>query len=133
MPEIRNNPNTSTGPGTLREGPRNLGKCSPAQQRGPGRHHITARKKWSEEVNIVVMECYYRSNPIDQNGFPLNGHRQRMYREWLERGHFGDATEQRICDEARVIRKNRWLTEVELEMIKRRINTTGPQERESGC
>ena len=56
-----------------------------------------------------------------------------MYRGWLERGHFGDATEQRICDQARVIRKNRWLTEVELEMIKRRINTTGPQERESGC
>ena len=33
----------------------------------PGRHHVTARK----EVNIVVMECYYRSNPIDENGVPL--------------------------------------------------------------
>ena len=51
-----------------------------------------------------------------------------MYREWLERGPFGDATERRICDQARAITKNGWLTEIELEMINRRINTTGPQE-----
>ena len=71
------------------------------------------------------MECYYRWNPIDKNGVPLKGYRQRMNREWLEQGHFGDATEQRICDQARVIRKNGWLMEVELEMLKRRTNTTG--------
>ena len=71
----------------------------------PGRHHVTARKKWSKEVNIVVMECYYRSNPINENGVPLKGYRQRTYREWLERGPFGDATEQRICDHARAIKK----------------------------
>ena len=71
------------------------------------------------------MECYYRWNPIDKNGVPLKGYRQRMNREWLERGHFGDAAEQRICDQARVIRKNGWLMEVELEMLKRRTNTTG--------
>ena len=53
----------------------------------------SARKKWSKGVNIVVMECYYRSNPIDENGVPLKGYRQRMYRDWLERGPFGDATE----------------------------------------
>ena len=48
-----------------------------------------------------------------------------MNRGWLEQGPFGDATEQRICDQARVIRKNGWLMEVELEMLKRRTNTTG--------
>ena len=32
-----------------------------------------------------------------------------------------DSTEQRICDQARVIRKNGWLTNVELEVIKRRV------------
>ena len=74
------------------------------------------------------MECYYKSNPIDKNGVPLKGYRQRMNRERLERGPFGDATEQRICDQARVIRKNGWLMELELEMLKRRSNTTGPQE-----
>ena len=71
------------------------------------------------------MECYYRWNPIDKNGVPLKGYRQRMNREWLERGPFGDATEQRICDQERVIRKNGWLMEVELEMLKRRTNRTG--------
>ena len=57
----------------------------------------TARKKWSKEVNIVVMECYYKSNPIDENSVPLKGYRERMYKEWLERGPFDNATEQRIC------------------------------------
>ena len=32
-----------------------------------------------------------------------------------------DSTEQKICDQARVIRKNGWLTNVELEVIKRRV------------
>ena len=54
------------------------------QQQVPGRHHATARKKWSKEVNIVVMECYYRSNPIDDNGAPLKRYQQRMYRKWLQ-------------------------------------------------
>ena len=72
------------------------------------------------------MECYYRSNPIDENGVPLKGYRQKMYTEWLEREPFGDATEQRICDQARVMRKNGWLTEIALEMIKNHhIRTTG--------
>ena len=51
-----------------------------------------------------------------------------MYRVWLEQGAFGDATEQRICDQAKAIRKNRSLTEAELEIIKRKINTTRSQE-----
>ena len=76
----------------------------------------------------MAIECYYKSNPVDGNGVPLKGYRQRIYREWFQRGPFGDAREKRICDQARAIRKNGWLKEVELEMIKRRINTTGPQE-----
>ena len=51
------------------------------------------------------MECYYRSNPNDGNGFPLTRYRQRMYMGLLEQGTFGDATEQRICNQARAIRK----------------------------
>ena len=57
--------------------------------------------------------------------FPLK--RQRLSREWLVQGPFGDAIEQRICDQARAIRKNGWLTQIELEVIKRRIDTTGTQ------
>ena len=66
------------------------------------------------------MECYFRSNPVNENGRPVRGYRQRLHREWKERGLF-EATEQRICDQARAIRKNNWLTEVEIEAIKRRI------------
>ena len=86
MPEIRNNPNT-------------------VHQWGPGCYHVTARKELSKEVRIVVMECYYRANPIDENGVPVKGYRKRMYREWLQQGPFADATEQRICDQANAIRK----------------------------
>ena len=80
MPEIRNNPNTGPGAGTFCEGPSSPGSFSPIQQWGPGCHHITARKKWSGEVNIMVMECYYRSNPIEENGIPLKRYRQRMHK-----------------------------------------------------
>ena len=51
------------------------------------------------------MECYYRSNPIDENAVPLKGYRQKMYREKLERGPLGDTAEQRICDQTRATRK----------------------------
>ena len=54
----------------------------------------------------MVMECYYRSNLIDDNGVPLKGYKQSMYRKWLEQGASGNAIEQRICDLARAIRRN---------------------------
>ena len=81
------------------------------------------------------MEFYYRLNPIDENGVSLKGYRQRIYRVWLWQGPFGNATEQRICNEANAIRKNGWLMERELEIIKRKmIRTTGSRSaRESGC
>ena len=66
------------------------------------------------------MECYYLSKPVDENDRLVRGYRQLMFKKWQERGMF-DSTEQRICDQARAIRKNGWLTNVELEVIKRRV------------
>ena len=43
-----------------------------------------------------------------------------MFREWKDKGTF-ESTEQRVCDQARTIRKNGWLSELELEMIRRKI------------
>ena len=43
-----------------------------------------------------------------------------MHGIWKERGLF-NVTEQRLCDQARMIRKNEWLTTMELEGIKRRV------------
>ena len=51
----------------------------------------------------MVMECSYRSNSIGENGVPLKGYRQRMFRKWLQRGPFGDVTVRRICHQARAI------------------------------
>ena len=111
--------NDVNGAGTSSEGS-SSGRCSPGEQRGLNRYPTTARMRWNKEVNKVVMECFYRSNPFNEEGRPIRGCRQRMFREWRARGMF-DSTEQRICDQARAIRKNGWLSELELEMIKRKI------------
>ncbi|XP_063591307.1 uncharacterized protein LOC134768408 [Penaeus indicus] len=66
------------------------------------------------------MECFYRSKPFDENGKPSRGYRQRMFREWRNRGGF-ESTEQRISDQARAIRKNGWLSELVFEVIKRSV------------
>ena len=66
------------------------------------------------------MECFYRSKPFDGEWKPVRGYRQRMFREWRDRGLF-ESTEQRVCDQARAIRKNGWLSQLELETIKRQV------------
>ena len=43
-----------------------------------------------------------------------------MFREWRDRGLF-ESTEQRVCDQARAIWKNGWLSQLELEAIKRQV------------
>ena len=115
MSNQNNQNNGVNGAGTLCEGP-SPGRCSPVRQRGPGRHPTAVRTKWSKEVNKVVMECFFRSKPFDNNGKPIRGYRQQMISEWRERGEF-EVTEQRLCDQARAIRKNGWLSELELENI----------------
>ena len=64
------------------------------------------------------MECFYRSKPFDEEGKLFWGYRNRLFREWREREMF-ESTEQRMYDQARAVRKNRWLSEFGLEAIKR--------------
>ena len=66
------------------------------------------------------MECFYRSKPFDENGKSIKGYRERMFREWRNIGGL-ESTEQHICDQTRAIRKNGWISELELEMIKRSV------------
>ena len=112
--------NGVNGTGAFCEGA-SSGRCPVGEQRRPGRHPVTARMMWSKDVNKVVMECYLKSKPVNENGVPIRGYRQRMFRVWQEIGLF-ESTEQRICDQARAIRKNGWLSELEIEVIKRKIN-----------
>ena len=81
------------------------------RQRGPGRH---------PNVNKIVMECFFRSKHFYDGVKPIRGHRQRMRQEWKDHGVF-EITEQRLCDQARAIRKNGWLSDLELENIRRMI------------
>ena len=66
------------------------------------------------------MECFYRSKPFDEKGKRIRGYRKKMFREWGKRGML-ESTEQRVCDQARAIRKNDWLSRLESEAIKRQV------------
>ena len=96
------------------------GRCFLVQQRELGRHQVTARIKWNKEGNKVVMKRFYRSKPFDEEGKPVRGYRQRMFREWRDRGLL-ESIEQRVCDQARAIRKNGWLSQLELKAIKTQV------------
>ena len=62
------------------------GKCPTEQQGWPSCHCITAkgvrRRKWPQEVNRIVMICYYNSNP------EVVGYTERMYLIWKEKRMF---------------------------------------------
>ena len=73
-------------------------------------------RRWTKEENKLVMRCFYQSDPTRR------GYRKRMIAIQREIGTF-EITEQRLVHQARVIRTNEWLTEVELEEIKRKILT----------
>ena len=57
--------NDVNGTRPLGEGP-STDKCFLVQQRELGRHQVTAKMKWNKEVNKVVMECFYKSKPFDE-------------------------------------------------------------------
>ena len=110
--------NSVNGTKSLGEGS-SPGRYFLVQQQEICRHQVT-RMKRNQEANKVMTECFYRSKPFDEEGKPVRGYRQRMFREWRDRGLF-ESTEQRVCDQARAIRKNGWLSQLELETIKRQV------------
>ena len=63
------------------------------------------------------MDCFFRSKPFDDDVKPIGGYRQRMMQEWKEHGVFEST------DQARAIRKNGWLSDLELGNIRRMIDT----------
>ena len=63
------------------------------------------------------MECFFRSKPFDDYSKPIRGYRPPVMLEWKEHG-VCEITEQRLCDQARAIRKNGWLSDLELGNIR---------------
>ena len=66
------------------------------------------------------MKCYFLSRPLDEECKPVQGYRRRMLNIWKERYHT-ETAEQCLCDLARMIRKNEWITKLELENIRRKV------------
>ena len=58
------------------------GRCPTGWQGGSGRHPAAPRLKWSRDMNIDLIECYYQSKPVDENGRPVKGYRQGMHAAW---------------------------------------------------
>ena len=81
------------------------------RQQATGR--TNQRMKWVKEVNKIVTECCIKSEPSKRK------YRQQMKKIWDEIGVF-PVTEQRLADQARQIRVNKWLTDTEIEEIDRR-------------
>ena len=110
-----NSDNGVNGTGIRYEGP-SPGRCSVERQHGPGRHPATARnakrRKWTQEENRIVMECFYQSNPDSY------GYRKRMHNIWTEKNMF-PVTEQRLQDQKSNIIKKGWFSKLELEEIKK--------------
>ena len=92
------------------------GRCS--RQGNIGRHHanpvISKRRKWTSQENKIVMECYLLSEP------KIRGYRKHMLSLWQQKGMFW-VSEQRLVDQANNIRRNSWMTELEIEELERKV------------
>ena len=88
------------------------GRCS--QQGNIGRHHanpvISKRRKWSSQENKMVMECYLLREP------KLRSYRKCMLSLLLNKGMFW-VSEQRLVDQPNTIRRNSWMTELDIEEL----------------
>ena len=82
-----------------------------------GRHQATDQRKekmkWEKAVSKIVIKCWIRSEPTRRK------YRQRMKQIWDE--IVFPVTEQRLADQARQIRTNKWLTDIEIEEIRREL------------
>ena len=107
--------NDVNGSRLAEQGP-SSGMCS--RQGNIGRHHanpvISKRRKMTSQGNKTVMECYLLSEPN------IRGYRKHMPSLWLQKGMFW-VSGQRLVDQANTIRGNSWITELEIEQLKRKV------------
>ena len=93
-----------------------------AEQGNLGCHHanpvISKRKKRTSQENKIVRECYLLSKP------KIRGYRKCMMSLWLQKGMLW-VSEQRLVDQANIIRRNSWMTELEIEELERKVTGSG--------
>ena len=92
------------------------GSCS--RQGNIGCYHanpvISKRRKCIIQENKIVMECYLLSES------KIKGYRKRMLSLWLHKGMFC-VSEQRLVDQANTVRRNSWMTELEIEELEMKV------------
>ena len=107
--------NDVNGSRLAEQGP-SSGRCS--RQGNIGCHHanpvISKRRKWTSQENKTVMECYLLNEP------KITAYRRRMLSLWLQKGMFW-VSEQRLVDQANTLRRNSWMTELEIEELERKV------------
>ena len=62
------------------------------------------------------MECCFLSRSVDEKGKPVREYSRRILNIWKER-YRTEITNQRFMIRKRMIRKNEWITKLELESI----------------
>ena len=67
---------------------------------------------WTSQENKIVMECYLLSEP------KIRGYRTRVLSLWQQKDMFW-VSEQRLIDQANAIRRNSWMTELEIEELEK--------------
>ena len=67
-------------------------------------------------MNKLVMQCYFKREP------PKRNYRKRMHVIWNEIRGF-KLTEQKLTEQARVIRTNKWISDFESEQMQREIRS----------
>ena len=72
------------------------------------------RRKWTSQENKIVMEGYLLSEP------KIRDYRKRMLSLWLQKGMLW-VSKQRLVDQANTIPRNRWMTELEIEELERKV------------
>ena len=77
-------------------------------------------------MNKLVMQCYFQSDPSKRN------YRKRMHVIWNEIGGF-ELTEQKLVGQARAIRTNKWLSDLELEQLQRKIRSEERKQHQQTC
>ena len=75
---------------------------------------ITKRRTWTSQENKIVMECYFLSE------LKIRGYRKGMLSLWLQKGMFW-VSEQRLVNQANTIRRNSWMTDLEIEELERKV------------
>ena len=78
------------------------------------------RQTWTKTLSTAVMECYFLSRPVDEEGKPVRGYRRKIHNIWTER-YDTKITEQHLCDQARMITKNEWITKLEFQNNRRKV------------